>query len=123
VDRSQALVRLRNDQVLADLEPLLSFFASFVFDISLVQQMMRWDMAVLWESPWYNQILQEGHKKGRQEEASGLILRLLKRRFGELSEAQEERIRQLSTPQLEDLGEALLDFMDMADLDGFLAKL
>jgi hypothetical protein len=48
----RALVRLRNDQVLADLEPLLSFFAGFVFDIPLVQQMMRWDMAVLQESPW-----------------------------------------------------------------------
>ncbi|MFM7577057.1 MAG: transposase, partial [Microcystaceae cyanobacterium] len=43
----QALLSLRNDQVLADLEPLLSFFASFVLDIPLVQQMMRWDMTVL----------------------------------------------------------------------------
>ena len=42
----QALHSLRKDEVLRDLEPLLSFFASFVFDIPLVQQMMRWDMTV-----------------------------------------------------------------------------
>jgi len=31
----QALLSLRQDEVLRDLEPLLSFFASFVFDIPL----------------------------------------------------------------------------------------
>ncbi|MEE6161726.1 hypothetical protein U9R62_10320 [Cylindrospermopsis raciborskii DSH] len=44
VNLRQALLNLRKNQVLGDLEPLLSFFASFVFDfdIPLVQQMMRW---------------------------------------------------------------------------------
>jgi predicted transposase YdaD len=65
---------------------------------------------------------QEIKREGRQEEAAGLILRLLKRRLGELSEAQVEHIRQLSVPQLEDLGEALLDFVEVADLDHFLAQ-
>ena len=124
----QALVRLRNDEVLADLEPLLSFFASFVFDIPLVQQMMRWDMTVLQESPWYNQILQEGLQKGRQEGIqeglqkgeADLLIRQLKRRLGLLSEDQVAQIRQLPISQLENLGEALLDFTDMADLEQYL---
>jgi predicted transposase YdaD len=124
----QALVRLRNDEVLADLEPLLSFFASFVFDIPLVQQMMRWDMTVLQESPWYNQILQEGLQKGRQEGIqeglqkgeADLLIRQLKRRLGLLSEDQLAQIRQLPISQLENLGEALLDFTDMADLEQYL---
>jgi len=139
----RALVRLRNDQVLADLEPLLSFFASFVFDIPLVQQMMRWDMTVLQESPWYNQILQEGlqrgiqegrqeglqkglqegRQEGRQEGEADLLIRQLKRRVGLLSEAQVLQIRQLSIPQLENLGEALLDFTAMADLEHFFSGL
>jgi predicted transposase YdaD len=125
----QALVRLRNDQVLADLEPLLSFFASFVFDIPLVQQMMRWDMAVLRESPWYQEILKEGlekgnelgHQKGRQEGEANLVSRQLKRRFGPLSSDQQARVQGLPVEQLEALGEALLDFTDMADLERFLA--
>lgn len=70
------------------------------------------------KSLFYQEIIQEG----RQEEASSLILRQLKRRFGNLSEAQVERIRQLSIPQLENLGEALLDFVDVADLEYFLAQ-
>jgi predicted transposase YdaD len=36
-------------------------------DSALVQQIMRWDMAVLTESPWYQQILREGEARGQQE--------------------------------------------------------
>jgi predicted transposase YdaD len=63
----KALRRLRQDGQLNELEPLLAFFATFVLESQLVQQIMRWDMAVLLESPWYRQILQEGEKIGRQE--------------------------------------------------------
>jgi predicted transposase YdaD len=115
----QALLSLRKDEVLGDLEPLLSFFASFVFDIPLVQQMMRWDMTVLRESPWYNEILKEGLQKGLQEGETNLVLRQLRRRLGELSFIQKERVKVLSVEQLE----ALLDFTVMADLEQFLAGL
>lgn len=47
----QAVIKLREDDQLSDLEPLLSFFASFVLEIPIVQQIMRWDMTVLRESP------------------------------------------------------------------------
>ncbi|WP_223209918.1 DUF4351 domain-containing protein [Picosynechococcus sp. NKBG042902] len=66
--------------------------------------------------------LQEGRQEGRQEEAANLVIRQLKRRFGELSESQSKKIRCLSVRQLEELGEALLDFAAVADLDGFLAQ-
>jgi predicted transposase YdaD len=62
----EALRRLRQDEQLDELEPLLAFFATFVLESQLVQQIMRWDMAVLLESPWYREILQEGEKIGRQ---------------------------------------------------------
>lgn len=45
----------------------MAFFATFVLDSALVQQIMRWDMAILRESPWYQQILREGEERGRQE--------------------------------------------------------
>ncbi|MEG3438358.1 Rpn family recombination-promoting nuclease/putative transposase [Pannus brasiliensis CCIBt3594] len=63
----EALRRLRQDERLDELEPLLAFFATFVLESRIVQQIMRWDMAVLLESPWYNEILKEGEKRGRQE--------------------------------------------------------
>ena len=63
----QALQILRADEQLSQLETVLAFFATFVLDSALVQQIMRWDMAVLTESPWYQQILKEGEARGRQE--------------------------------------------------------
>ncbi|NET11697.1 MAG: Rpn family recombination-promoting nuclease/putative transposase [Okeania sp. SIO1H6] len=62
----QALQLLREDEELLELENLLAFFATFVLKTEIVQQIMRWDMAVLQESPWYQQILQEGVKIGEQ---------------------------------------------------------
>ncbi|MGB6295231.1 MAG: transposase [Rivularia sp. (in: cyanobacteria)] len=60
----QAVQLLRADEKLDELEPLLAFFASFVLSTQLVQQIMRWDMTVLQESPWYNEILNQGEIKG-----------------------------------------------------------
>ena len=40
-----------------------TFFATFVLESKLVQQIMRWDMAVLRESPCYQEIVNEGIKK------------------------------------------------------------
>ncbi|MEH1945752.1 MAG: Rpn family recombination-promoting nuclease/putative transposase, partial [Nostoc sp.] len=60
----RALQALRADEQLNELESLLAFFASFVLDTPLVQQIMRWDMAVLRESPWYQEIEQRGIQQG-----------------------------------------------------------
>jgi predicted transposase YdaD len=43
----RALQVLRTNEQLSELEPLLAFFATFVLETRLVQQIMRWDMAVL----------------------------------------------------------------------------
>lgn len=58
---------MRADEQLSELEPLLAFFASFVLSSRLVQQIMRWDMAVLLESPWYQEILNKGLEQGLQQ--------------------------------------------------------
>nr|WP_236107129.1 Rpn family recombination-promoting nuclease/putative transposase [Cylindrospermopsis raciborskii] len=136
VNLRQALLNLRKNEVLGDLEPLLSFFASFVFNIPLVQQMMRWDMTVLRESPWYNEILKEGLQKGRQEgelrgEQRGrqegrqegqrkIILLLLNHKFDGIESPVVERINRLSLEQLEAIGESLLDFRQISDLEAWL---
>ncbi|BAZ26125.1 hypothetical protein NIES4073_70310 [Kalymmatonema gypsitolerans NIES-4073] len=78
----QALQILRADEQLNQLETVLAFFASFVLDSALVQQIMRWDMAVLNESPWYQQILREGEQRGRREEKLSSIEMGLEVKFG-----------------------------------------
>jgi predicted transposase YdaD len=98
---------------------LLAFFASFVLETEVVAQIMRWDMAVLRESPWYQEILQQGLQQGE----SALILRQLTHSFGELPESLRFRIEQLPTEQLERLGEALLGFQRLEDLQVWLDSL
>ena len=56
---SRALALLRADDRLADAEPLLAFFAAFVMPVHEVTSKMRWDMAVLRETPWYDEIVNE----------------------------------------------------------------
>ena len=64
--------------------------------------------------------IQEGEAIGLQKEASKLVLRQLKRRFGPLTTHITETIQKLSVEKLEDLGEALLDFETQADLINWL---
>ncbi len=124
----RALVQLQQNEQLVELESLLGFFASFVMDTELVRQIMRWDMTVLRESPWYLELQQECEQRAeklveqriRTQEARSLILRQLARRVGTLSSNIETQIQSLELLQLEALGEALLDFAQLSDLDNWL---
>ena len=77
----EALQILRADEQLNQLETVLAFFATFVLDSALVQEIMRWDMAVLRESPWYKEIEQRGVEQGRREELFLSIEMLLEMKF------------------------------------------
>jgi predicted transposase/invertase (TIGR01784 family) len=63
---------------------------------------------------------QEGIQEGRQDGEMILLMRLLSKRFGKLSSNYIENINKLTIEQLEDLGEALLDFVDITDLEQWL---
>ncbi|TAE53891.1 MAG: transposase [Nostocales cyanobacterium] len=78
----EALQILRRDDDLNQLETVLAFFATFVLESALVQEIMRWDMAVLRESPWYEEILKEGEARGRKEEMLSNIEMSLEAKFG-----------------------------------------
>lgn len=66
------------------------------------------------------QAKEEGRQEGRQEGKEDLILRLLNRRIGEIDASLIGQIKSLSIEQLENLGEALLDFSSVADLETWL---
>ncbi|MFM6621639.1 MAG: DUF4351 domain-containing protein, partial [Dolichospermum sp.] len=68
----------------------------------------------------YERGIEEGRQEGRQEGEQLVILKLLKKRLGELSPETTQRIQSLSVNQLENLSEALLDFSSMADLLNWL---
>ncbi|WP_373529614.1 DUF2887 domain-containing protein [Nostoc sp.] len=67
------------------------------------------------ETRVYREIREEGEKS--------LVLRLLARRVGELPQEVHQQVESLPLEQLENLGEALLDFTSMADLDAWFNQL
>jgi predicted transposase/invertase (TIGR01784 family) len=66
---------------------------------------------------------QQGLQRGEQQGESTLILRILTRRFGVLPNGLVERVRQLGTIQLESLGEALLDFGQLSEVENWLGEI
>lgn len=62
------------------------------------------------------------YQEAREDEAKSLILRQLPRRVGEVPESIRVQIDTLSLTQLESLGEALLDFSNLSDLETWLAQ-
>jgi predicted transposase YdaD len=61
-----------------------------------------------------------GEAKGKIEGELNFALRLLVRRVGMIAPETEAQIRTLSLSQLEELGEALLDFSQPSDLQDWL---
>jgi hypothetical protein len=67
-------------------------------------------------SPTEELAMERGELKGEQQ----LIIRQLNRRIGEIESSFIDTIRTLSIEQLELLGEALLDFSSVTDLEQWL---
>ncbi|MFB2936705.1 Rpn family recombination-promoting nuclease/putative transposase [Aerosakkonemataceae cyanobacterium BLCC-F154] len=67
-------------------------------------------------------VYQEAKAEGREEGERSLILRLLTRRVGQLPESVILQINTLSIAQIELLGEALLDFSNLSDLEVWLTQ-
>jgi len=68
---------------------------------------------------WMKKGLEQGRQEGLTHERT-LVLRLLRKRLGDLDPAVKEQIETLSVDRLDQLGEALLDFNARDDLDIWL---
>ena len=88
--------------------------------IAPMEQESVMEIVTSWMEQGIQRGLQQGLQQGRQQEAVSMVLRLLTRRLGAVDPSLEERIQRLSVAQLEDLGEALLDFDSAADLAAWL---
>ncbi len=116
VDMIEELQQKRNISACAEI------LASLKFDKNFVRQFLREEL--MRESAIYQEILQEGlqrgRQEGRQEGEATLVLRLLARRLGQTTPEWRSQIQQLSIAQLEELGEAILDFSTTQDLTDWL---
>jgi predicted transposase YdaD len=68
----------------------------------------------------YQDAKQEGRQEGEEAGEVRLVLRLLSKRFGKIGDRRIEVINGLTLEQLDDLGDALLDFGNITDLDNWL---
>jgi hypothetical protein len=66
---------------------------------------------------WMLQGIEQGIERGQKS----LLLKQIRHRFGELDEVNLKRIDTLTMPQLEQLGEVLLDCSDLTELQQWLA--
>lgn len=65
-------------------------------------------------------VYQEAKEEGEEEATLRLVMRLLTKRFGEISEEIRSSISGLPLTTLENLSEALLDFTSLTDLQAWL---
>jgi predicted transposase/invertase (TIGR01784 family) len=118
----------------ADLAATTSILAGLVLDKEQIKRILRRD--IMRESVMYQDILAEGKaqgkaegkaegeasglERGRTEEGKSLVLRQLTRKLGNLTPQLHEQVNNLSLDRVESLGEDLLDFTKMEDLENWL---
>ncbi|QJB28875.1 DUF2887 domain-containing protein [Limnospira fusiformis] len=91
-----------------------SIMASKFPELSLeeIREMLDITQVKLEDTRFYRDVLQ----KGREEAQTEMLLRLLTRRCGQLSDIQRQQVISLNSGQRDELAEALLDFRGMEDL-------
>lgn len=115
--RSQQQAPQTDDRAIID---LLTTIMVYKFEDKSQREVEEMLGITLQETRVYREISEEGEQRGRRAEGQSLVLRLLTRRVGELPQEVRQRIESLPLEQLENLGEALLDFTSMADLQAWL---
>ncbi|MBE9190106.1 Rpn family recombination-promoting nuclease/putative transposase [Gloeocapsopsis crepidinum LEGE 06123] len=111
---AQSLAKIADRETRQNIAAYTEILAGLRFEKGLIRQLLSEE--TMQESVIYQDILQ----KGEQREAFTYTLRLVNRRFGDIDSSLTERIRSLSTNQLETLGEALFDLTSLADLEAWL---
>ncbi|MCU0544666.1 MAG: DUF4351 domain-containing protein [Oscillatoriaceae cyanobacterium Prado104] len=102
----------------ADVLACTQVLAGLRFEKALLRQLFRKE--TMRESVIYQEIREDGLLEGRKNEALSLITRQLTRRIGPIALEINEQIQTLSVEELENLGEALLDFSEASDLTNWL---
>ena len=119
---AQRIEQIRERRQQSNVTASTSILAGLVLDKEFIKSLLRQE--IMRESVIYQEIraegIAEGEARGKQEGEVSFALRILRKRFGEVTQDLEKQIQTLSIEQLEDLGEALLDFTTEADLLDYL---
>ena len=90
--------------------------------LEAIREMLDITQVRVQDTQFYKDVFEKGQGQGQEQGESELLLRLLTRRCGELSEEQRQRVKDLSAPQREALAEALLEFKGMEDFQAWLQQ-
>jgi predicted transposase YdaD len=131
---AQKIEEISDSREQSNVAATTAILAGLVLDRDIIQRLLKEE--IMKESVIYQEIkkegqleglqkgriegrlegLKEGKQEGKQEGEANLVLRLLKRRIGVVSAKLSGQIQNLSIEQLENLGEAILDFNSEEDL-------
>lgn len=111
--------RIRSESNHEELETTLALFALMRLDAEAVARIMRWSMTVLEKSPIYQQIIEKGENKALVRS----IMRVLKRRFGDVPGTIQIQLEQTSVETLETLLDEVFELLDLAAFEARLADL
>jgi predicted transposase/invertase (TIGR01784 family) len=112
---------ISEQRVQSNIAASAGILAGLTLNRDFINQVLRREImqqSVIYQE-WKEEFLHEGEQLGEAR----LILRLLTRRIGDLTPEIRSQIQSLPLTQLEDLGEALLDFREGADLQDWLRTL
>jgi predicted transposase/invertase (TIGR01784 family) len=121
--------QITSPQIQANVAATTSVLAGLVLDKKQIRRVLQRD--IMRESVIYQEILAEGEAKGKAEgkvegleiglqQEKALVIRQLARKLGNVSPQLLDRVNNLSIERVEALGEALLDFTGVSDLENFL---
>jgi predicted transposase YdaD len=122
----------RVNQVEREQQPEISAYTQILAGLKFKKDLIRkiFQEGMMRESVIYQEILSRGEEIGiklgeqiGEQRERALVVRLLTRRVGELPPQTRARIEALSLEELENLGEALLDFEALFDLEDWLSAL
>jgi hypothetical protein len=101
---------------------VLQLLVNWKISLDVIQELEPEEQGIMAQlSQAYLEWEQQTEARGVERGERSLILRQLNRQVGEVPESVRSRVAALSISQLEELGEALLDFTSLADLEVWLA--
>ena len=108
------VAKIADRETKQDIAAYTEILAGLRFEKDFIRQLLSED--IMQESVIYQDILQKGERIGEQRGAVKFCLRLLNQRFGEIDSLIVEKVKSLPVEQLENLGAALFNISEVADL-------
>jgi predicted transposase YdaD len=111
---ANSVAKIADRETKQDIAAYTEILAGLRFEKDFIRQLLSED--IMQESVIYQDILQKGERIGEQRGEVKFCLRLLNQRFGELDSLIVEKVKGLPVEQLENLGAALFNISEVADL-------